>query len=164
MHVNLQFYDIQGSSAKEIRQSLNRLSPVKVEGKSYDAYTRWHVSWKYKLAISGSQCSLEQLQTRVEVEQTLPRLITQVSFDLRKRWNDYHTALTKHENAHKQFAIDAALQIKRLLSKLPPEKSCQTLSRKANSLGKSIIQDHVQQEKEFDISTDHGALQGARFP
>jgi len=42
----INYYDVSGANAREVRESLNRNGPVsKTNGKRFDAYTGWRISW-----------------------------------------------------------------------------------------------------------------------
>ncbi len=164
VNVTQTYYAVTGISAAEIRSNLNRKTPVTIGNKSFDAYTRWHVSWEYQYVKLPNSCGIAEITTNVEIQQILPRLISTLSSHLHKKWHNYYTALLKHENTHGNFARQAAHEIEVQLTAIPPQSSCKAIETRANSLGNKIIERYVVREKLYDKQTLHGVTEGARFP
>ena len=160
----MQYYSVTGTTEQEIRNSLNKNSPVRVGNNRFDAYTSWNVSWRYTFLKEGQHCKLSQVTTSVVVEQILPRLISVLSPELQIKWDNYYEALLRHEEGHKNFGIDAAQHIERKLKTISPQPTCKQLERNSNSAAKRILDFYVQKEKEYDKRTNYGAKEGATFP
>jgi predicted secreted Zn-dependent protease len=45
----VKYYEVRGSSAQELRAALDRLGPESDDGERFDAFTAWHVRWRYPL-------------------------------------------------------------------------------------------------------------------
>lgn len=164
VNVEQTYYTVTGTTAAEIRSNLNRESPVKIGNTSFDAYTRWHVSWEYQYVELPNSCGISEITTYVEIQQILPRLISTLSSHLQNKWRIYYMALLNHENTHGNFARQAAHEIEVQLSAISPQSSCREIEDKANSIGYKIIEKYVAREKLYDKNTHHGVTEGARFP
>ena len=161
------FYAVDGMTAAQIRQALDRNSPVRQNGKTFDAHTRWNVEWQFYWNSGGDgSCRLTTVTTTVRIQYTLPRL--QASEDrppnLERRWSEYIRALVAHEEAHADLGIDAAREVEQRLSQMDGRPSCQQLESDANALAREIIARYARMEERYDAETDHGAKEGARFP
>jgi predicted secreted Zn-dependent protease len=159
--INTTYYSIGGSTAQELRDEMNRRGP----GNS-DAYTRWYVSWTYPRVTGENGCDSGLVEVSVSVDFTLPQWTPPANADheLVKRWEQYMTALQIHENGHQDIAVAAGRDVLQALSALPAYPSCDELDHSMNASGQAILKRYRQQELLYDQTTDHGAIQGARFP
>jgi predicted secreted Zn-dependent protease len=161
----VKYYTVAGNSATALRSSLNQRSPIKTKAGTFDGYTRWYVEWRFNWRESESSCAITRVTTQVDVTFTLPKWHGTTSNQvLENRWNNYYNSLVSHENGHKAFAINAAKKIERVLTELKPYDSCSELEKQANQLGHQILKDYIKQEKRYDVDTNHGLTQGAKFP
>jgi len=49
MNIRLNYYQIFGSTATELRSQMNQYGPPDPKtGRRFDAYTRWNVRWRYR--------------------------------------------------------------------------------------------------------------------
>lgn len=67
------YYPITGSTAEELRAQLDRLGPADPDGTHHDAYTQWHVTWRYPHSVSDNRCAIGPVQVSVQVTITLPQ-------------------------------------------------------------------------------------------
>ena len=161
------FYAVDGMTATQIRQALDRNSPVRQNGKTFDAYTRWNVEWQFYWNSGGDgSCRITTVATTVGIHFTLPRLQANENRppNLERRWSKYISALVTHEEAHADFGIDAAREVEQRLSQMDGRPSCRQLESDANALAREIIARYLRMEDRYDAETDHGAREGARFP
>jgi len=164
---SVQYYDVSGATAREVRASLNREGPISGnDGQRYDAVCRWHVYWKFQFRPRGDVCVITSASTDVKIVITFPRLKTDetTSPSLLKAFANYTEKLMLHEQGHAQNAIDAARKIEAGILALPPQPTCDELRKTANALGQALIKEANQADIEYDKRTRHGATQGARFP
>lgn len=157
-------YDVWGQNVAAIRENLHKNSPITSGGQRFDAFTGWQISWSLQFSRTANGCSIAEIQTNVTIAQTLPRLISSPSLDLQKMWDNYYSALLRHENGHRDMAIEAATEIETYLKNLPTQPSCRKLESIANRLGNWIIKKFKEKEKSYDRNTRHGMSDGARFP
>jgi predicted secreted Zn-dependent protease len=167
-HVKIKYnyYEIQGTTAKELRQEMNLSGPLDKGEKRYDAETKWHVRWQYWFGKNRYECWINRVTTEVEVIFTFPKWkrSKKISGDLEQQWLNYMKALQEHENGHKEFGINAAKEIEGRLMSLRPLRSCNALENMANSIANQIIDKYIKIQIEYDRRTDHGRTQGAVFP
>ena len=161
------FYTVDGMTPSQIRQALDRHSPVRQNGKTFDAHTRWNVEWQFFWNSGGDgSCRITTVTTTVRIHYTLPRLQTNEDRppNLEHRWRKYITALVAHEEAHAALGLDAAREVEQRIYQMNGRPSCRQLESDANALAQEIIARYAWMEDRFDAETDHGDREGARFP
>jgi predicted secreted Zn-dependent protease len=162
----VEYYDIQGSTALELRYDMNAKGPQAASGDRFDAYTRWLANWRWRYRDSGSGCAIASVRTTVTVRMTLPRWQNEHSADLatQQEWARFLAALERHEDGHRGHGVAAGDEIDRRVASLPPAATCAALGAIADELGKRIVQKYIQLDADYDRDTGHGATQGARYP
>jgi len=160
------YYYIQGTTAKDLRAEMNKLGVMEKDGKRYDGYTNWYVSWKYFYDTGRSDCRISSVQTTVRIKFTLPKWTDRSSApeELRQKWDDYIAALIRHEENHRDIAVEAAAQIEQAIAEIASRATCDELGRASNALARRILDDSRKRQKEYDAQTRHGRLEGVRFP
>ncbi len=164
---SVQYYDVTGATAREVRASLNREGPISgTDGKRYDAVCRWNVAWKFEYRRGNGSCAIASASTEVKITITFPRLKADgtTSASLVKAFASYSEKLMVHEKGHAQNAIDAARKIEAGILALRPEPNCEAMRNAANNRGHALIKEANQADLDYDSRTQHGATQGARFP
>ena len=160
------YYDIEGRTAAELREQMDRNGVLWTNGNTYDAYTGWNVKWNYRYRVTDHECSIESVATILNVEFRLPRWIDHADGPaaLKRKWAAYMQALRRHEEGHKNIGVKAAAEIERSIAELEPAGNCDDLAETANALGRRIISEYAATEKEYDAQTNFGEAQGAVFP
>jgi predicted secreted Zn-dependent protease len=72
----IHWYDVEGASARELRAELDRLGPLDAQGRRFDAFTEWAVTWHPPLEHSEQGCTIGAVETRLRVTVTLPRWLS----------------------------------------------------------------------------------------
>jgi predicted secreted Zn-dependent protease len=159
-------YDVTGQTSAQLRADLDRLGPRDRSGKRYDAHTTWNIAWAYRFVRGVRGCRASFVTATVDVRQTLPRWRERAgaSAPLVQRWQTYELALQEHEDGHRDIAVRAANAAHRALTELPAAPNCDEMDRRANAAGQAILEQHRQQERDYDRTTKHGVTQGAVFP
>jgi len=161
------YYPVDGLTASQIRDALDRNTPVRKNGKTFDAYTRWNVAWQFYWTPDNSgTCRITSVSTTVRIHYTLPRLQANADrpLGLESRWKQFIAALVAHEKGHAALGVKAAREIERRLAQIEERDSCHQLEADANRLAEEIIAQYARIEDQYDADTDHGAGDGARFP
>lgn len=161
-----QTYLVRGDSAEAIRASLDRLGPIDpASGRRFDAYTRWYLEWRFDSRSSFNACEIARVWTTLRVTMIMPRHGSPSSLpeDLRNAWTHYLQRLSFHEEGHVRIPSDAAREIETTLERLH-RPDCQALAQDANRIANSILQRAQATERGYDIQTDYGRSEGARFP
>lgn len=141
----VRFYTVTGSTANEIRSSLNQNRPG-----SYDAWAQWYFTW------SGCQEGGVQVNYTITVDFPQWSPPPDPSSALVQSWNRYIHALALHEQGHVDLVMEAVPNFIETLQNVP----CDQINATANAMLAEINQANV----EYDEETDHGATQGAVFP
>jgi predicted secreted Zn-dependent protease len=166
VHVDHEYYEIRGETAEQLRQAMNAQGTMWKNGKTYDAFTSWNVSWSFDRRTGRNGCYLDSVRTVVKVTHRFPRWKDRLfaPLDLQEKWNGYMKALRKHENGHKDIALGAAREIESSLINLDPSPNCEEIRVRANELAREILRKYEEQEAEYDVTTRFGETQGAVFP
>ncbi|MDA8187268.1 MAG: DUF922 domain-containing protein [Dehalococcoidales bacterium] len=151
------YYDIAGSTERELRAQLDALGPVDQSGWLGDAYTGWNISWRWPAYANGS-CQLANVKVTYEIKVTFPRWIPprNASPEMVARWETYTRALAEHEKGHVDFVVQTIPSVAEAIKKA----TCNT----ANAAAEKVLDRIRQHDVEYDAATKHGATQGARFP
>lgn len=160
-------YAVSGRTAAQIRQSLNRNSPVRQDNKTFDAYTRWDIDWRLRWFEDGDGgCRPISVTTLVRIRITLPALQDRDALppNLADRWQRYLRALAAHEQGHADIGIAAARAIEVQIPLLGLRPSCDRLASETDALAREIIARHAQMEIQYDKDTRFGERDGAIFP
>jgi predicted secreted Zn-dependent protease len=148
----VRYYDITGSTEQDLRHQMTAQGP---EG--YDAFTRWNVRWNWP-GRGEADCRLKEAEVSYEVTVTFPRWMptAETTPELVAKWNRYVRALADHEQLHvdnvvKRFpAVVAAIR----------NATCLT----AEAAAQAALNPIRLFDAQYDLNTDHGRTQGARFP
>lgn len=160
------YYNIGGATASDLRHQMDQFGPSDEFGAHYDAYTAWYVEWHYPNLVTSDSCTIGSVTVTVTITQTFPKWETppEAPPGLIKQWATYIEALQRHENGHREIGIAAGEEILRALSDLSSYPTCGELEQIADRAGQSILDGYRQKEIDYDRTTKHGELQGARFP
>ena len=160
------YYPVSGSTESEIKSQLKQFGPVDQYGRKGDSYTDWYLKWNYPKLLSEGRCTRGPVTVSLEVKYTLPKLETLPinSTDLKTKWEKYSQNLAIHEEKHKDFAVEKANELLAKLNRVESFANCNKLDSVTNSIGEGILSEIRDYDKQYDLETDHGATQGARFP
>lgn len=162
----VRWYDVEGDDEAQLRAWLDAHGPEDQHAERHDAYTAWHVTWRFPFAQSDEGCSTGPVTTNVRVTITLPRWrgYADESHPLVKRWRRYLEALKEHESGHRETGFRAATDITEELPRLPPRPTCEEAEEAANAAARAVLERHRAHDAEYDAETRHGETQGAVFP
>ena len=162
----IHWYDVEGDTEAELRAQLDARGPEDTEGQRHDAYTAWHVTWKFPFSQSEEGCSTGPVTTAVHINVTLPRWRGPVDErdPLTRRWRRYLDALKEHESGHRETGFRAATDITETLPALPPKPTCEQAEEAANAAAREVLKRYRAGDIAYDSETRHGATQGAVFP
>lgn len=154
-------YPVHARPGQTLREALNAATPITSGGQRFHGYTHWNVRWNFwwQQDTTG-RCRITRVSTRLQSRIQMPELATGTVAQT-AAFARYHTALYQHELGHVEFGRKAAQAIDRGIAALPPAPDCPTLEQQANALGQRLLAEQVQQERDYDQRTRHGATQGA---
>lgn len=164
--LTIKYYDVSGTNAQKVRESLDDLRPTDPSGARYDGYTEWNVKWTFQLAKEGKVCKVKEFKTILEASMTMPRWNKpeRVSKQLEDQWQKYAAALKHHEDGHYSIALASTEQLRQRISTLTSSSGCPTLSSEVNTVAKATLAEFKKKNADYDLMTEHGMKQGAVFP
>ena len=162
----IHWYDVEGDTETELRAQLDARGPEDTGGQRHDAYTAWHVTWKFPFSEGAEGCSTGPVTTAVHINITLPRWRgpEDERDPLVRRWRRYLDALKEHESGHRETGFRAATDITETLPALPPKPTCEQADEAANAAAREVLERYRAGDIAYDAETRHGATQGAVFP
>lgn len=168
VRIDVNPYEITGSSTAELRKRINELRPPDAYNskKAFDAFTHWNVQWKYNYAHLGPACVLKDVRVSVSITLTAPHWQPSVGVapSVIEPWNRYLNALVVHERGHRDRGIAAADKIYRALVEMRGDASCSALGSAADSGARATLAEFNTSDLHYDEQTAHGKTQGAVFP
>ena len=155
-HVTVTYYNIEGRTAAELRDSMRRQHPVGYDGYAGDATTTWNIRWTWK-GYGQKECDLSTAEVTYTVDVILPHWVPPANADtaLVTRWERYLQSLTFHERGH----------VENVLAAIPVVRDSITHANcgNAESAAQNALTALRKRDADYDAVTDHGATQGARF-
>lgn len=156
-YATMEYYDVSGSTAWEIRYQLNTLSSVDDHGYRGDALTSWKIDWTWD-GYGTDTCDLGSVTNTYDINVRLPRWTApqDASRELVTKWNAYMLALVEHEKGH----VDNAMEYLPYVIDAIRGATCSTAEDRAHE----VLSQLRSADLEYDEETNHGATQGAIFP
>ena len=151
----IEYYEVSGSSARELILAMNVAGPQGAQGlpplQSAAATTRWDVHWQVQYSLGGGRCSIKSFSTSVPILITLPRWPGRVAGSpLAERWDRLMQHISAHERGHAEHGILAAKAIQERVSALEPAWTCQALADSIKSTSEALIAKYRQEDAEYD--------------
>jgi predicted secreted Zn-dependent protease len=158
-------YEINGSTAAELREQMQRLGPKDKAGIQRYAYTGWYVRWTFNCERSAGAFRLASYTAAVTIDFTLPKWNSPADADndLRTKWDAFSRALQTHEDGHRDIGVQAGKAVLAAFRSLPDSPTCESLYSSANAAGQRIVQEFRQKETVYDRETGNGVTQGVRL-
>jgi predicted secreted Zn-dependent protease len=157
------YYSVTGATPREIRMSINQSRPWKTK-MGWDGYTEWQVNWRFDVQQDTDGCRVTSFTPKAVIKTTLPRWVPppNATPEAKESWRRFSTRLAQHEAGHAGFAFSAMAEMRKIVNGLQAI-SCQELRKTINQLANSVVDEYRRKEKEYDVRTRHGQLQGASF-
>jgi predicted secreted Zn-dependent protease len=163
----IEYHDVEGDTAAELLASLKRVSYAKPNGDTFAAAnTRWRLRWNVDVQPEHRSCRLVSATTELEVEMNLPRWTPPAGArpGLVKSWDRFADAIRKHEDGHRDIAIDAVREVDRRLQGERTARSCDALRKNLSRIAESVVREYRGKDDSYDVTTMHGRTQGVVFP
>ena len=155
-------YDVEQAANTSLLEAINRVTPVRQDGKIFHGNTSWYVKWRYRWnEQADGSCTISKSTVTVTGKITLPNLISSDDEPSKSEFARYIVALKEHELGHYQIAKDIAKEIDDGILSLPTMDSCANLEKTANKLGYELLNQARADERNYDKETGHGRTQGA---
>jgi predicted secreted Zn-dependent protease len=160
-----EYYEVQGDNAKDVRCDMDRRGCRWDDGRTYDSVTKWSMKWDYDYERSSGSCAARSFRTSVDILYRLPkwRPSDRAAQPLLVTWEHYVHDLTRHEQGHRDLAVESATELGWAVDALPPASTCADVDRNIQMLSHEFITRLNAQQKAYDQETGHGATQGALF-
>jgi len=163
----VEYRDIVGNSQNALADALRQVGATNTNGDRFAASTRWQLRWNFRVEQHpGASCQLASAKTELDIHMTLPRWMPprNASPVLVKRWDTFADALRKHEDGHREIAIESARVVVDRVGKAEPEHDCATLKKRLGRIADDTLREYKDKESSYDVTTMHGQTQGAVFP
>jgi predicted secreted Zn-dependent protease len=163
----VQYHDVEGDTAATLLAALKRVSYARPSGDTFAAAnTKWRLRWNVSVQPTKSGCALESATTELDVEMNLPRWTPPSGArpGLVKSWNTFAAAVRKHEDGHREIAIDAVREVDRKLQGARTARSCDALRTNLKRVAEATVREYREKDNSYDVTTMHGRTQGVAFP
>lgn len=157
-------YPLTGSTLRELRGLIGVLGPTR-GGRSYGGFTDWRIDWWFDVEAEQAAARVAGVRVEVRTHTLLPRWRPPGSAPetLRAEWGRYLAALETHERGHVNLAVEAGRNMLARLERLAGFGGLDALQEAAKDTAASVLASAHEQERAYDIGSEHGALQGARL-
>jgi predicted secreted Zn-dependent protease len=154
----VEFYEIRGKTLRDLRIDARVKGPV-ARDTTFFAVTHTNIHWSYSYSHQPSLCRLTNIRTVVDALVTLPRWVDSSDVDpaALRWWIDASERVRAHETQHLQIAVDAAAEIRSLLTR-KTSSDCTLLRQNANDEAGVILAREREQQLELDKRTRHGTV------
>ena len=160
-------YQINGRNQSELRRELNSRGPVNPDsGKRFDARTDWKLGWEYKYELRQGQYRLSSHSIRITATIHFPEWADMKTGNpqTQRLWLVYIHNLKRHEMGHVELAQRAGKVLSDRLSQLGTFNSRLEIEEAIKKKAKEVTRIHKALHQDYDRRTNHGKVQGARFP
>ena len=161
--LRIEYFPVRGDSVSRIKEDLLRYGPMGLDGKKYDAYTRWRIWWAWPQGDGAPDFSRTTVEHSVTV--TLPCWKTppEAPSALIQSWSRFLSALVQHELGHVEIVRTNYARVAPAIhnaSKVNPGLTHDL----ANRIGNEILESIRRSDVAYDTETDNGKRRGVQFP
>ena len=153
-------YKVSGESNPQIIEALRESGPRDSKLISRDAYTYWHLSWKWGTK-EDKITELNKVFILLTVKILIPHLDTKQKL-LMQKWQTFQRPLIRHEMRHHSFAVVGAQLLKDRLAQEYAQKSMLAVAR-ADEIAEEVLWQIRAKDEEYDLKTNHGESEGVRW-
>jgi predicted secreted Zn-dependent protease len=161
-----EYYEVCGCCEKDVQCDLQKKCIRWKDGKKYDSVTNWKVKWDYSYNRTPGACTADSILVTVDVVFHLPKWVrtSDAPQPLVEKWENYLAKLMTHEKGHRDRAVEAATGLVQAVADVPPARTCAELDHEVHTLCRTRMEKLIEDQKDYDTATRHGATQGAVFP
>ena len=159
-------YNVHGATPDQVWASIREVGPKDSNGRRFAGWTQWHISWYVRYERDAAGCRLGEAHVRTRISMTLPVWADRgaASPDLQQSWDQFITALARHEEGHASLSVERAGVIERGLTALPAKLTCEAALEDGRTYFSAQMADLAKVQAEYDRTTSHGLTQGVAFP
>lgn len=160
-----EYYRVDGRKVDTLKRQLDAALSRKGLGGEGVGRTVQHLSSRYEFEPTPAGCRFKDLAVSLDVTIHLPRWEPKGGKPkgLAERWERMLDALTRHEEGHRDIAVDTARRLLADLRALPETLDCQGLAREAQKAFFQARLRHSIRDGAYERRTEHGIAQGARL-
>lgn len=157
------YYELDATLLDPLRRQLAERAQATGLAGGAIGRTRQKVETRYRLEPLPTGCRLAGLAVQVDLTMDLPvwRPAGTTRRELRARWQRMITALTLHEEGHRDNAVRAAHELHRRLAGLGVASDCDALGKQAQREMFRVKLRFNLREQAYDRRTGHGVGQGS---
>ncbi|GGA73975.1 hypothetical protein GCM10011521_10190 [Arenimonas soli] len=159
-----QTYPVHASTRRELVAALRHARTREIDGSGGSvARTSQDLGMRYELEPVAGGCRFKDLQVSLSVTIHLPEWepAGRPRESLVESWTRMRDALERHEEGHRDIALDSADYLHKGLLALGVQKDCQSLRREAQRLFFRAQLRHSVRDGAYERRTRHGIAQGA---
>lgn len=157
-------YPVRGSTRRELRSALRHAQAGGGhESGGSVARTAQDLGMRYELEPVTGGCRLKGLVVNLDVTIHLPEWVHDGSppKSIAHDWHRMRDALERHEEGHRDIAVDSARYLHQGLQALGVHEDCQDLRREAQRIFFRAQLRHSVRDGAYERRTRHGIAQGA---
>ncbi len=157
-----QYYNIYPESKYKIDNEMYKHSPIKHNGKIFYGHNNWYIKWNYKWETKYNVCEIISATVYIDIKYQMPNIPStfNINFETKDTFNNYYNALLEHEQKHAQYGLLAAKEIEDMFFTISKFHNCKLLKQQIYYETKKIIKKYNKMNKDYDIETEHGRLEG----
>lgn len=158
-----EFYDIYPTNKHLLEDSMDDFSPIINFGSIRHGTVHWKIRYRYKRQLKLGVCRIIEVKTLVDILFSLPKIAKdfKASRGMKSAFRRYYDILLVSLKKHSSYAVEAGNEIERELLKLKTTREyCDALKIEAKTIGSNIIQKYKQKNKDYEIRTYEGFLEG----
>ena len=156
---SMKYYDVVGTTSGAILASINSLGPL-VDGKRMWAKTHWKVNVNYYYRADNDACRFTSVTTALNIEITMPQLVTKVSAHIRKWFDEKMKTILEHELVHRDIALGTAENVDAAYIKMRAA-TCKELIDNSREVFDEWIKKGNESQANYDVVTKHSLKQQA---
>ncbi len=163
VYTDYKYYDIYPTNKHKLEDSMDASSPIASFGSVRHGTVNWKIKYAYKRQMKSGICSIAEVKTEVDILYTVPRLakLHKSPEGTKKVFNRYYIILKDYLRKHSSFAVSAADEIEEELVKIKPlNNDCELIKSDAKRVARSIIKKYKKKNKDYEIRTYEGFLEG----
>jgi predicted secreted Zn-dependent protease len=145
-------YEVGGESLPAVWWAIGSKAPQVLRNAAWQAETRIRYRWDVHYAASARGCAARRPVVDVAVTIVLPDWPAASSAPpaAQAAWRQYVSELRRHEEEHRQIALETAGKLDSLLRNAPRDLPCDTLARTIDRAAARILAEERRRQNDRD--------------
>lgn len=151
-------YLVEGNTFEELKRTLHDNAPDTEDPRHKGKWHGWLVKWRYGFRQTPLSCRITDISIDVttEIPKATWKGYDQAPKELQEKWDHYQEQLTKYQQSHIDFAINAGKSIDKRLSKLGTNANCTMINTQAEQKANKVIDRYKEKHHKYDKETQFG--------